>query len=141
MPAVELMNRRIQIADNAFASIRILEVDPAILGSQHQYKYSLAYIVDGECVMVYLLFRRDKNEGWGRRSLCNSDSSAARQRDRSYRQELEVGPIRQTYPPSPDENAGRRHLQLYARYNHSIRLIAREPDPARRLHAQARYGR
>lgn len=46
MPAVELMNRRIQIADNAFASIRILEVDPAILGSQHQYKYSLAYIVE-----------------------------------------------------------------------------------------------
>ena len=53
MPAVEFMNRRIQIADNAFASIRILEVDPAILGSQHQYKYSLAYIVDGECVMRY----------------------------------------------------------------------------------------
>lgn len=53
MPAVELMNRRIQIADNAFASIRILEVDPVILGSQHRYKYSLAYIVDGECVMRY----------------------------------------------------------------------------------------
>lgn len=51
MPAVELMNRRIQIADNAFASIRILEVDPAILGSTHQYKYSLAYIVDGVCVI------------------------------------------------------------------------------------------
>lgn len=53
MPAIELMNRRIQIADNAFASIRILDVDPAILGSQHQYKYSLACIVDGECVMRY----------------------------------------------------------------------------------------
>lgn len=53
MPAVELMNRRIQIADNAFASIRILEVDPAILGSKHLYKYSLAYIVDGVCVMRY----------------------------------------------------------------------------------------
>lgn len=53
MPAVELMNRRIQIADNAFASIRILEVEPPISGSQHQYKYSLAYIVDGECVMRY----------------------------------------------------------------------------------------
>lgn len=53
MPAVELMNRRIQIADNAFASIRILGVEPAILGSQHQYKYSLAYIVDGVCVMRY----------------------------------------------------------------------------------------
>ncbi|AKW15014.1 DUF6516 family protein [Salmonella enterica] len=53
MPAVELMNRRIQIADNAFATIRILQVDPSILGSQHLYKYSLAYIVDGVCVMRY----------------------------------------------------------------------------------------
>lgn len=53
MPAVELMNRRIQIADNAFATIRVLRVEPSILGSQHQYKYSLAYIVDGVCVMRY----------------------------------------------------------------------------------------
>lgn len=53
MSAVELMNRRIQIADNAFATIRILQVDPSILGSQHLYKYSLAYIVDGVCVMRY----------------------------------------------------------------------------------------
>ncbi|EGO8361715.1 hypothetical protein EYW98_20480 [Escherichia coli] len=53
MSAVELMNRRIQIADNAFAIIRILQVDPSILGSQHLYKYSLAYIVDGVCVMRY----------------------------------------------------------------------------------------
>lgn len=53
MSAVELMNRRIQIADNAFAIIRILQVDPSIEGSQHRYKYSLAYIVDGVCVMRY----------------------------------------------------------------------------------------
>lgn len=53
MPAVELMNRRILIADNAFALIRILQVDPAILGSHHLYKYSLAYIVDGVCVLLY----------------------------------------------------------------------------------------
>ncbi|EBQ7750660.1 hypothetical protein AB6Q20_002165 [Salmonella enterica] len=53
MPAIELMNLRIQIDDNAFASIRILEVDPTILGSNHTYKYSLAYIVNGECVMRY----------------------------------------------------------------------------------------
>lgn len=53
MSAVELMNTRIQIADNAFATIRILQVDPAIKGSAHQYKYSLAYIVDGVCVMRY----------------------------------------------------------------------------------------
>lgn len=66
MPAVELMNRRIQIADNAFASIRILEVDPAILGSQHQYKYSLAYIVDGECVIVL------RQRTWQRRPQTHS---------------------------------------------------------------------
>jgi hypothetical protein len=53
MPAVELMNTRIQIADNAFATIRILQVDPAIMGSSHFYKYSLAYVVDGVCVMRY----------------------------------------------------------------------------------------
>lgn len=53
MPAIELMNTRIQIAENAFAIIRILEVDPAILGSEHEYKYSLAYVVDGVCVMRY----------------------------------------------------------------------------------------
>jgi len=53
MPAVELMTSKIQIADNAFATIRILQVDPAILGSHHQYKYSMAYVVDGLCVMRY----------------------------------------------------------------------------------------
>lgn len=53
MPAIELMNTRIQIANNAFATIRILQVDPAIKGSRHLYKYSLAYVVDGVCVMRY----------------------------------------------------------------------------------------
>lgn len=91
--------------------------------------------------MVYLRFRRDKNEGWGRRFLCNSGSSGARQRDRSCRQALEVGPIRQTSLPSLDENAGRRHLRLYARYNHSSRLTAHAPDPVHRLRAQAQSGR
>jgi len=47
------MNTRIQIANNAFATIRILQVDPAIKGSHHLYKYSLAYVVDGVCVMRY----------------------------------------------------------------------------------------
>lgn len=53
MPAFELMNTRIQIADNAFAIIRVLQVEPAIQGSNHQYKYSLAYVVEGTCVMRY----------------------------------------------------------------------------------------
>ncbi|EAP0944971.1 hypothetical protein B7802_18155 [Salmonella enterica] len=53
MPAVELMNTRIQIADNAFATIRILQVTPPVKGSMHGYKYSLAYVVDEVCVMRY----------------------------------------------------------------------------------------
>ena len=56
MPAVELVNRHIQIADNACAAIRILRVDPAVVDSQHECKYSLSYIVDGASVM------RDDNE-------------------------------------------------------------------------------
>ncbi len=43
--------------------------------------------------MFYLRFRRDKNEGWGRRFLYNSGSSGARQRDRSCRQALGSSPF------------------------------------------------
>lgn len=53
MPAIELMNLRLHIAENAFAMIRIMQVQPAIMGSHHQYKYSLAYVVEGECVLRY----------------------------------------------------------------------------------------
>ncbi|EAT8559383.1 hypothetical protein HRW30_005138 [Salmonella enterica] len=53
MPAVELMNTRIQITENAFATIRILQVVPPVKGSLHNYKYSLAYVVDEVCVMRY----------------------------------------------------------------------------------------
>jgi len=53
MPAVELMNYRIQLVDNAFASVRILQVEPPVQGSAHRYKYSLAYVVDGRCLLRY----------------------------------------------------------------------------------------
>jgi len=53
MPATELLHLRIHIAENAFAMLRILLVEPPILGSSHQYKYSLAYIVNDECVLRY----------------------------------------------------------------------------------------
>lgn len=39
--------------ESEYIQIRIWEVDPAVLGSQHNYKYSMAYIVDGVCVMRY----------------------------------------------------------------------------------------
>lgn len=41
------------LGESEYIRIRIWEVDPAVLGSQHNYKYSMAYIVDGVCVMRY----------------------------------------------------------------------------------------
>lgn len=39
--------------EDAFTSITVWAVDPSIRGSQHNYKYSLAYVVQGVCVMRY----------------------------------------------------------------------------------------
>lgn len=39
--------------EDAFTSITVWAVDPFIRGSQHEYKYSLAYVVQGVCVMRY----------------------------------------------------------------------------------------
>lgn len=48
----ELMNERFPIADNAFAELRILKVS-SISGSSHGFKYSLALVIDGKCVLRY----------------------------------------------------------------------------------------
>lgn len=39
--------------ENEFIQILIWEVEPNISGSAHHYKYSMAYIVSGICVMRY----------------------------------------------------------------------------------------
>lgn len=39
--------------ENEFIQVLIWEVDPAVLGSDHSFKYSMAYIVSGICVMRY----------------------------------------------------------------------------------------
>ncbi|EZA17940.1 hypothetical protein BW76_01100 [Escherichia coli O28ac:NM str. 02-3404] len=41
------------LGESEYIRIRIWEVEPAVLGSQHNYKYSMAYVVDGMCVMRY----------------------------------------------------------------------------------------
>lgn len=41
------------VADNAFVAVRVLVVAPPVVGSTHPYKYSLALIIDQECVMRY----------------------------------------------------------------------------------------
>ncbi|USS95527.1 DUF6516 family protein [Serratia symbiotica] len=53
MSSILHRKERLEIDAKSFISIVIWEVDPAILGSRHGYKYSLAYVVNGECVMHY----------------------------------------------------------------------------------------
>ncbi len=53
MNADLLFRERQQIAPNAFVEIRIWRVPTPVAGSTHPFKYSLAYVVAGECVLRY----------------------------------------------------------------------------------------
>lgn len=53
MKAVELIRERIPVADGDFYSIKIWQLQQPVHGSKHRFKYSLSYIVDGECVLRY----------------------------------------------------------------------------------------
>jgi hypothetical protein len=53
MKARELFNRRVPVAEQAFAELVLWEVSEPVLGSKHSYKYRLAFVVAGECVLRY----------------------------------------------------------------------------------------
>jgi hypothetical protein len=53
MKARLLLSERQQIGSNAFVALRVWEVPEPVRGSAHGYKYSLALIVDGGCVLRY----------------------------------------------------------------------------------------
>lgn len=44
---------RIVYAENAFAELVLWKVPTAVAGSAHEFKYRLAYVVDGTCVVRY----------------------------------------------------------------------------------------
>ncbi len=46
-----LVRTRIVYAENAFAELVLWRVTAPVLGSEHGFKYRLAYVVDGECVL------------------------------------------------------------------------------------------
>jgi len=48
-----LVRRRVVLAEDAFAEIVIWRVKPPVPPSEHGYKYRLAYVVAGECVLRY----------------------------------------------------------------------------------------
>ena len=53
MKSVELVRTRVVYAENAFAELVLWRVPAPVRGSTHIFKYRLAYVVDGVCVLRY----------------------------------------------------------------------------------------
>ncbi len=53
MQAKKLFNRRIPLSTIEFAELVAWEVPTPIHGSSHGYKYRLAFVVKGKCVLRY----------------------------------------------------------------------------------------
>lgn len=53
MKAVQLVHTRIAYSEIAFAELVLWRVPKPLAGSSHEFKYRLAYVVDGVCVLRY----------------------------------------------------------------------------------------
>jgi hypothetical protein len=53
MKAVELLRKRIILAEDAFADVMIWQLPQPLAGSPHDKKYRMAYVVANECVLRY----------------------------------------------------------------------------------------
>ncbi len=53
MKAAELFRTRIVYTEHAFAELVVWRVPVPVKGSLHAYKYRLAYVVHGACVVRY----------------------------------------------------------------------------------------
>jgi len=53
MKATELLRRRIPYSEFSFAELVLWQLPAPLPGSAHSYKYRLAYVVNGVCVLRY----------------------------------------------------------------------------------------
>lgn len=53
MRALPLVRRRVVLAADAFAEFVVWRVEQPVRPSSHLFKYRLAYVVAGECVLRY----------------------------------------------------------------------------------------
>ena len=53
MKATELLRTRVALAEGAFAELVLWRVPTPVSGSRHGFKYRLAYVVGGTCVVRY----------------------------------------------------------------------------------------
>jgi hypothetical protein len=71
MKAVELLRMRVTLEESAFAEMVLWQLPEPIAGSAHRFKYRLAYVVDGACVVRY-----DNEAGKGDHRHFNKKESA-----------------------------------------------------------------
>jgi Family of unknown function (DUF6516) len=53
MKATQLVHTRITYSEAAFAELVLWQVPKPVAGSHHGFKYRLAYVVRGDCVVRY----------------------------------------------------------------------------------------
>jgi hypothetical protein len=53
MKAERLLDQRQQIAGDRFVELRVWRVPSPVRGSAHLFRYALALVVNGECVLRY----------------------------------------------------------------------------------------
>ena len=53
MQATLVARHRIVYTENAFAELVLWKVPAPVTGSKHEFKYRLAYVVNGRCVIRY----------------------------------------------------------------------------------------
>lgn len=53
MKATALVRTRIAYSESAFAELVLWQLAEPLPGSAHRYKYRLAYVVEGQCVLRY----------------------------------------------------------------------------------------
>lgn len=71
MKAVQLVSTRIVYSETAFAELVLWRLPKPLEGSTHGFKYRLAYVVRGECVLRY-----DNETGKGDHRHCEGIESA-----------------------------------------------------------------
>lgn len=73
MKALPLIRRRVVLAVDAFAEVVVWRVQEPVLPASHPFKYRLAYVVGGQCVLRY-----DNERGKGdHRHVGNAESAYA----------------------------------------------------------------
>lgn len=71
MKATELLRHRIPYSETSFAELVLWQLPKPLPGSTHRFKYRLALVVRGECVLRY-----DDESGKGDHRHCKGRKSA-----------------------------------------------------------------